>query len=546
MLDQSQKSKASPEFCTFSGIPLKRVYTPDDVKDIDYRRDLGEPGEPPFTRGPYPNMYRERPWRIFQLTGYGAPEDERERILYALKTGETGFIMEVDQLTTYNMFNPDHPEVLARKEDVGLCGPPLISLRDYETVLEGIPIEDLYAHPGGAIPQLTPFCHACYFSVAQKRGIPLEKLRGTGEGDFFITYLSCPIKFLIPPEDGLRLNCDFIEFCVRHVPKWIPVSIPGYNAAESGINAYQEIAVVLANAIAYIEEMLRRGFKIDQFAYAIGGVNFSSGRDFFEDIAKMRAARRMWYRLLKERYGAEDPRSLRMRIHVVTAGSHMTYQQPLNNIIRGTLYALAAALAGVQSIGVSSYDEAFSVPSFEAHTLAIRTQQIIQLESNITSVADPLGGSYFVERLTSEIEERAWDYLKKIEEQGGFIAVLDSGWLHNEAYRGMLERERKIATGEWKVVGVNCYQMEEEPHKVPPFRSSSRVWELAMERLEKLRRERDRGKAEEALGELEKACEERRNIMPAMMKAVQAYVTLGEVGEVFRRVYGSWNAPLPI
>ncbi len=539
--------KPREKFETLSGIPLKNVYTREDVSTDDDGKWLGLPGGAPFTRGVYPNMYRQQPWRIFELSGYGTPEDERDRILYLLSQGETGFIMEIDQLTTYHMFDIDHPEVMARKEDVGLTGPPLMSLADYETALEGIKLDKVYAHPGGAVIQFAPFAHAAYFSVAQKQGLPLNRLRGTGQSDYFISYLSCPIKDQIPPRPGLRLNCDFIEYCVENVPKWVPVSIPGYNASESGINAYQEIAVVLANAIEYIEEILRRGkYKIDDFAYGIGGVNFASGRDFFEDVAKMRAARRMWYKLLHDRYGATDPKALKMRIHVVTTGSWMTYEQPLNNIIRGTLYCLAAAFAGVQSIGVSSFDEAISVPSEEAHTIAVRTQQIMQEESNITSVADPLGGSYFVEKLTDEIEERAWEYLEKIQQQGGFISVLESGWLHNEAYRGMMERQNKVTSGELKVVGHNCFRMDKEAFQFKAFRANPSTWEIALEKIKKLRRQRDNQKVKRALDHLSQVCESDENIMPVMLEAVQAYSTIGEVGEVYRKIFDTWDAPIPI
>jgi len=533
-------------FETVSGIPLKRVYTPEDIAGMDYGRDVGLPGEAPFVRGAYPNMYRDKLWRIFQLSGHGTAEDEGERIRYLLSQGETGFIMESDMSTWY-LYDIDHPEVLSRKDDVGVFGAPLMSLQDYEILLEGIPIEKLYAHPGGVVPPLSPWCHACYFSLAEKRGIPLETLSGTGEGDFFLCYLSNLYPDQIPPHHGLRLNCDLIEYCVERLPKWIPVSIPGYNARETGVNGHQELAMVMSNAIAYIEEVLRRGhYKIDDFAYAVGGVNFASGRDFFEDIAKMRAGRRMWYKLLSERYGAKEPRSLRLRIHVVIQGSGYTYQQPLNNIVRGTYQALAAALAGVQSIGVAAYDEAICTPTDAAHTMSIRTQQILQLESNITSVADPLGGSYYVEWLTSEMEKMAWEYLEKIEEQGGFIQALESGFLHREAMRGMMEQQQKVASEELKVVGVNCFQMAAEPHEVSAFRSNPKTWEISMARLEKLRKERDNARVSELLDELRRVCRDGENVMPTMMEAVKAYVTLGEVGDVYREVFSTWNPPLSI
>lgn len=293
---------------TISGIPLKTVYTPTDIADLRYDRELGDPGHEPYTRGPYPEMYRARPWRIFQLSGYGLPEDECERIKFPLEHGETGFTMEPDLMTLSGMYDLDSPEAYERHEELGMYGAPLLSLREYERALDGIPIEKLYAHPGAATPICSPYCHACYFSVAQNRGIPLNSLRGTGEGDFFLAYLATPMTRLIPPEHGLRLNCDLIEFCVENLPGWVPVSVPDTNARESGLNGVQQVAVTLANNIAYIEELLRRGrHGIDEFAHTLGGVGFCPHMDFFEDIAIMRAARRMWCRLLKERYGAKDP-----------------------------------------------------------------------------------------------------------------------------------------------------------------------------------------------------------------------------------------------
>lgn len=528
---------------TISGIPLKKIYNPEDIADLDYERELGAPGAAPFTRGAYPNMYRDKLWRIFQLSGYGTAEDERDRILYLLEQGETGFIMESDMSTWY-LYDVDHPAVLSRKDEVGQYGPPMFSLEEFEIALEGIPIEKLYCHPGGVGPPLSPFSHACYFSVAQKRGIPLKTLTGTGEGDFFLFYLSNLYPDQVGPTGGLRLNCDLIEYCVENLPRWIPISIPGYNARECNVNAYQELAMTLANAIAYIDEILRRGnLKIDDFAYSIGGVSFASGRDFFEDIAKMRAARRMWSKLLTEKYGAKDPRSLRMRIHALVQGSCYTYQQPLNNIVRGTYQAMAAALAGVQSLGVAAYDEAICIPSEMAHTMSVRTQQILQYESNITNVVDPLAGSYFVESLTNEIENRTWEYLDKIDEEGGFIHALESGFFHQEAVKGTMEKQRKVSKGELKIVGVNCFQMDEEPHHVEAFRHNPKSWEIAMERLELLRQRRDKDKAQRCMDDLRKACETDQNVMPVMMEAVQSLVTVGETGQIFREVFGTWDPP---
>jgi methylmalonyl-CoA mutase N-terminal domain/subunit len=528
---------------TISGIPLKKIYTPEDNAGLDYERDLGSPGSAPFTRGAYPNMYHDKLWRIFQLSGFGTAEDERDRILYLLDQGETGFIMESDMSTWY-LYDVDHPAVLSRKDEVGQFGPPMFSMEEFEIALEGIPIEKLYCHPGGVCPPLSPFSHACYFSIAQNRGIPLKKLSGTGEGDFFLCYLSNLYKDQVGPTPGLRLNCDLIEYCVKKLPRWIPISIPGYNARECNVKAYHELAMTLANAIAYIDEVLERGnLKIDDFAYAIGGVSFASGRDFFEDIAKMRAARRMWSKLLIEKYGAKDPRSLRLRIHALVQGSGYTYQQPLNNIVRGAYQAMAAALAGVQSMGVAAYDEAISIPSEMAHTMSVRTQQILQYESNITNVVDPLAGSYFVESLTNEMENNTLEYMEKIEKEGGFIHALESGFFHKEAMKGTMEKQRKVARGELKVVGVNCFQMDEEPHQVEAFRHNPRAWDIAMQRLENLRQARDKDKAQRCIDDLQKACETGENVMPVMMEAVRSSVTVGEVGKVFRDVFGTWDPP---
>jgi len=533
------------QITTNSGIPVKAVYGPDDV-DINYESDLGRPGTEPYTRGPYPTMYRDRPWRIFQLSGYGLPEHEGERIKLLLEQGEMGFIMEPDLMTVYGMLDMDDPDVIARKDEVGQFGATLHSLEEYERALEGIPIESTYAHPGGVTPLCSPFCHACYFSVAQKRGIPLEEMRGTGEGDMFLTYLATPIRKPIPPEHAIRLNCDFIEFCRENVPRWIPVSVPGTNARETGLNGVQHLAVTFANAVAYIEELLRRGrLKIDDFAYGIGGIGLCPHTDFFEDIAILRAARRMWYKLIKEQYGAKDSRSTRLRIHVNVGGSTSTYQQPLNNIVRGTIGMLAAALGGIQSAGVTAFDEALCIPSEQAHIMSLRTQQIIQLESGVTSTVDPLAGSYYVEWLTNEAERETWKYLEEIELRGGLLGVLNSGWLYQEAHAGAMEKERKILSGERKVVGVNCFKMEEELFEATVFRSPQ-IYDEAKARVDNLKKKRDPGEAERAMDQYRRACQGTENVMPPLMKAVQAGVTAGEVGEIQREVFGVWNPPIPI
>jgi methylmalonyl-CoA mutase N-terminal domain/subunit len=536
---------APPRWQTASGLPLQTVYGPADVPPAAQQAASSPPGQPPFMRGAYPEMYRAQPWRIFQLSGYGNPEDERERILFLLNHGETGFIMEHDRNTADHLYNVDHPDVMARKEDVGLSGAVIQSVRDYDTVLEGIPIENYYVHPGGAVVQHAPFALACYWTVAQRRGLDLRKLRGTGQSDFFLTYLGCITKQQVPARVGLRLNCDIIEFCTAQMPNWVPVSIAAYNGADTGLNAYEELGALFANAVAYLDGVAARGRQpVAAFAKGIGGINLRVSMDFFEDIAKLRAARKMWHDLLTRRYGVTDERALRLRIHVVTAGTAMTYQQPLNNIVRGTLMALASVLGGVQSLGVSGYDEAISIPSEHAHQMSVRIQQILQSESNVAAVADPLGGSYYVERLTSELEERGWAFFDQIMDQGGFIAALDSGWLHRRAAERQFEIERAMADGTRQVVGVNCHTDDVTPFEVPGFEGVSGVWDRSIERLKQVRTSRSERAAGQALRDLANTCRSDANIMPAMLGAVAAEVTLGEIGDVFREVFGDWNVPI--
>jgi methylmalonyl-CoA mutase N-terminal domain/subunit len=503
------------------------------------------PGRAPFLRGAYPAMYRTKPWRIFQLSGYGNPEDERERILFLLSHGETGFLMEHDRMTADHLYNVDHPEVVARKEDVGLSGAVILSARDYETILDGIAMDEHYVHPGGAVVQHGPFALASYWTVARRRGIDLASLPGTGQSDFFLTYLGCIAKQQIPATDGLRMNCDIIEFCAEHLPRWVPVSIAGYNGADSGLTAPEELGVVMANAVSYLDGVVERGrLPVERFAHSVGGINLRVSMDLFEEIAKLRAARKMWHDLLRRRYGITDERALRLRIHVVTAGSAMTYQQPLNNVARGTLMGLASVLGGVQSLGVSGYDEAISIPSEHAHQMSLRIQQIMQTECNLTSVADPLGGSWFVESLTAEVEARAWAFFDEIESQGGFIPSLDSGWLHERAIRNQSKELDTIESGERSVVGVNCLKDDVSPFDVDGFDGSDDVWDRAMKRLAEVCSSRSSRDAGAALRRLEEVCRSEANVMPAMMDAVAADVTLGEIGDVFRNVFGDWKVPI--
>jgi methylmalonyl-CoA mutase N-terminal domain/subunit len=532
---------------TSSGISLKPVYTPADLIGLD-RTDLASlPGEAPYVRGAYPGMYRTQPWRVFQLSGFGNPEDEGARIRFLLEHGETGFIMEHDRNIADHLYNPDHPEVVDRHEDVGRVGAVILGVRDYETVLDGIPIESTYAHPGGGVVQHAPFTLACYWTVAQRRGIALADLRGTSQADFFLTYLGCPTKQQVPTDVGLRLNADTIEFCLEHLPRWVPLSIAGYNGADSGLNAYQELAAVFANAAEYIDAVVDRGrHSAAAVATAVAGVNFRTSMDFFEDIAKLRAARLMWTHLLVRRYGIDDARAARLRIHALTAGSAMTYQQPLNNIARGAVMALAGVLGGSQSIGVSGYDEAISIPSEHAHQMSVRIQQILQHEAGLTDVADPLGGSYLIESLTADLEARAWAFFDAIQNEGGFLRSLDSGWLHAHVAANQERIAVEIETRARKIVGVNFAESDTSTFVAEGFSGVSDAWERGMERLAELRRARDSRAATQALKELRSACKTGTNVLPAMMEAVALDVSVGEIGDLFRETFGDWDTPIPI
>jgi methylmalonyl-CoA mutase, N-terminal domain len=530
---------------TTSGLPLKAVYGTDDTAAIDPAVLHSEPGVPPYLRGAYPLMYRSKPWRIFQLSGFGNPEDEGERIRFLLEQGETGFIMEHDRNTADHLYDVDHPDVVARHEDVGLVGAVILSVQDYETVLDGIDIANVYAHPGGGVVQHAPFTLGCYWTVAQRRGIPLRSLSGTSQADFFLTYLGCITKQQVPTSTGLRFNVDTIEFCLEHLPHWVPVSIAGYNGADSGLDATQELAAVFANAVEYLDAVQSRGnVPVAQAASAVGGVNFRVSMDILEDIAKLRAARVMWTELLKRRYGVDDPKASRLRIHSLTAGSQMTYQQPLNNIVRGTLMGLAGVLGGTQSLGVSGYDEAVSIPSEHAHQMSLRIQQIIQNETGLVDVVDPLGGSYLIEALTMQIKDAAWDVFEQIEAQGGFLASLDSGWLHSIADDNQNALSQDVEAGDRKIVGVNFADADVSPFTVTGFEGTSDAWERGMERIAELRRTRSSALHGRAIKELRSACIGDTNIIPPMIDAVAADATLGEIGEVFRDVFGDWDVPI--
>ncbi|MDY6853182.1 MAG: methylmalonyl-CoA mutase family protein [Thermodesulfobacteriota bacterium] len=524
---------------TASGIPVKTVYTSEDIADLDEARDLGLPGKEPYTRGIYENMYRGRLWTIRQFSGFATPEETNKRYKYKYKNGETGFSISVDSVTE-NGLDPDDPRA---RDEVGQSGVSISSLADMETLFEGLPIDKVST--AVITSQWTsPALAAMYFVMAEKRGVSLKEIDGTSQNDPYVFTLCCNLIDCVTPPHLLRLSVDLIEWCAQNVPRWHPVSFASYNYRENGCNAHQEIGMVLANAVGYIDEELKRNrLKIDDFAPSLS-FHLAAHNDFLEEIAKFRAARRMWCRLMKDRYSAQDPRSLVFRFHVQTSGSTNVYQQILNNSVRIAYQVLAAALGGAQSIHATSYDEPLCLPTEQSILLSIRTQQIAQYETNITNVVDPLGGSYYIEWLTNEVEKKAWGYFQEIEDRGGLLEVWQSGWMHREAANAMEERQREINSGETKIVGLNCFEMSEEPYQVPVFRPNPRSTEIEAEKIRKLREGRDNKKVKECLENLQQVSLSDENVMPALLEAVKSYATLGEIQDVWRGIWPKWRAPI--
>jgi methylmalonyl-CoA mutase N-terminal domain/subunit len=525
-------------FTTNSGIPVKPVYSPlDGDKSAGYLDELGFPGEPPFTRGIHHTMYRGRLWTIRQLAGYGTAEETNRRFKFLLEQGSTGINCVFDYPTARG-YDSDAPEATG---DVGQGGVAIDSLADMEQLFEGIPVEQISVSLVASFPVLSLTVMAMYLALAKKRGIPWDKLAGTVQNDFLMETAIAVAPAVLAPGASFRLSTDVVEYCTRHVPRWNPISYTGYNYREAGVDAVQEVALVFVHALATVEEMRRRGYEADQFVPRLSFF-FSADNDFFEEIAKYRAARRLWYRLMSRRYGVTGPRTLTLRYHVQTAGSALTAQEPLNNIVRAAYQGLAAVLGGAQSIHVDGYDEALCIPSEQAALVALRTQQILQNETNTTYTADPLGGGYFIESLTDEMERRIQAYMDRIEEAGGIVSVVQSGWLHNEILESSYRVQKAVEEGKRKVVGVNCFTTHEQP--VPVFRPAPGVRERQLQRLAAVRETRDAAAAESALNALRQVCRRGENAMEAVLNAVEAMATVGEIGGVLREECGTWQVPL--
>jgi methylmalonyl-CoA mutase N-terminal domain/subunit len=519
---------------TTSGVPINRLYTPLDNASLDYLRDVGFPGEYPFTRGVQPTMYRAKPWTMRMFAGFGTAEDTNARFKYLLKQGQTGLSTAFDMATLYG-YDTDHP--LAAGE-FGKCGVAISSLADMEILFADLPLDKITTSM--TINSPAAVIWAMYIVNAEKRGFPKEKLGGTLQNDILKEY-SAQKEFLFPPEPSMRLVVDTIEYGTRYMPKWNTISISGYHIREAGATAVQELAFTIADGLAYVDAALKRGLKIDEFAPRLSFF-FDVHNDFFEEIAKFRAGRRLWARLMRERYGAKDPRSWLMRCHAQTAGVSLTAQQPENNVIRTAIQALAAVLGGTNSLHTNSLDEALALPTERAVLIALRTQQIIAHESGVVNTVDPLGGSYFVEELTNQTEQAAMEYLNRIDALGGVLACVQNGFFQREIAESAYRYQQEIDQHQRIIVGVNDYTMDEQI-KVPTLYVDYEGQRAHLERLNRVRRERDQAAVKRALENLRHVAEGTENTMPAIIEAVRAYATLGEIMDVFRSVFGEYMEP---
>jgi methylmalonyl-CoA mutase N-terminal domain/subunit len=524
-------------FSTLSGIDVRRLYGPEDVGGLAYARDLGGPGEYPFTRGIHATMYRGRLWTMRQFAGFGTAEDTNRRFHYLLQLGQTGLSVAFDMPTLMG-YDSDHPRALG---EVGREGVAIDSLADMEILLDGLPLDQVTTSMTINAPANVLL--ALYVAVADQRGIPRDRLGGTAQTDMLKEFIAQK-EWIVPPRPSMKLIQDMLVFGVRELPRWNPISISGYHIREAGATAAQELAFTLADGIAYVQAGIDAGLDVDTFAPRLSFF-FDCHIDFFEEIAKFRAARRMWAKIMRERFGARNPRSWWLRFHTQTAGVSLTAQQPLNNVARVALQALAAVLGGTQSLHTNSMDETLALPTEESVTVALRTQQIIAHETGVASTVDPLGGSYFVEALTDEIERYAWEYIRRIDDLGGMVAAVEAGFPQREIadaayrYQQQLERREKIIVGVNEFVQEPGERVEERPIQI--LRISPEVERRQVERTRRVRVERDPRRAEEALARLHETARTGGNTMYAIVDAVKAHVTLGEICDVFRAVYGEYR-----
>ncbi len=517
---------------TLSQIPVEPVYTPENLASSDYLTDIGLPGEFPYLRGVHPGGYRERLWTMRMFAGFGRPEETNQRFRFLLDNGQTGLSTAFDMPTLYG-YDTDDPRAAG---EFGKCGVAICSLADMETLFDGIPLGQVTTSM--TINSPAAIIWAMYIVVAEKQGVPLDRIGGTLQNDILKEYLA-QNEYIFPPEPSLRLVVDTVEYAAKYMPRWNPISISGYHIREAGSNAVQELAFTLADGFEYVRRCIERGMDVDEFAPRLSFF-FNAHNDFFEEIAKFRAARRIWAREMRDTFGARNERSCWLRFHAQTSGASLTAQQPENNVVRVGLQALAAVLGGCQSLHTNGKDEAWALPSEEAALQALRTQQIIAHETGVTDTVDPLGGSYFLETLTNQLEAGAYDYFRRIEDVGGVVPALESGFFQREiadaAYVYQREEDRK----ERVTVGVNEYVTGEEL-SIPLLRVDREGEALQIENLERVRRTRDNRLVAQRLKSLEQAARGSDNLMPPLLEAVRAYATLGEMMGVFREVFGEYQ-----
>lgn len=522
-------------FATSSEIDVERLYTPEDLQQFDYMQQLGFPGEYPYTRGIQPTMYRSRYWTMRQYAGFGSAEETNERFRYLLEQGQTGLSTAFD-LPTQIGYDADDP--MARGE-VGKVGVSISSLADMETLLQGIPLDKVSTSMTINAP--AAILLAMYIAVAEKQGISPDQITGTIQNDILKEYVARG-TYIFPPKPSMRLITNIFGYCADQVPNWNTISISGYHIREAGSTAVQEVAFTLSNAIAYVQSAIDAGLPVDKFAPRLSFF-FNAHNNFFEEIAKFRAARRIWAKIMRQRFKAQDPKSWQLRFHTQTGGSTLTAQQPDNNIVRVTIQALAAVLGGTQSLHTNSRDEALALPTEASARIALRTQQIIAYESGAADTIDPLGGSYFLESLTDQMEEKVWEYIEKIDEIGGAVAAIEQGYMQREIQQASYQTQLDIESGRQIVVGMNKFVMENEPQP-ELLRVNPELGRIQAERLAKLRSERNNEEVQKHLQSLKHAAEGQDNLMPYILNAVRAYATTGEVANTLRDVFGEYRPSL--
>jgi len=531
----SKTSERKTVFENLSGIRLDRFYTPRDIASNNYLEDLGFPGEYPYARGIYPTMYRGRIWTMRLFSGFGMPEDTNRRLRYLLEHGETGLSIAFDMPTLYG-YDADSPRSLG---EVGKCGVSVSSLEDMERIFAGIPVAKVSTSMTINAPAAVLTC--MYLAVAEKQGVPPDQVRGTVQTDILKEYIAQK-EWNYPPEAHLRIIRDMIVYSTKNLPNWNYVSISGYHIREAGSSALQELAFTLADGFEYVKLGLKAGLAVDDFAPRLSFF-FNCGMDFFEEVAKFRAARRIWARVMKQKFHARDPRSMLLRFHTQTSGASLTWQQPLNNVVRTAIEALAAVLGGTQSLHTNSYDEAWGLPTEEAATIALRTQQIIAEETGVADVIDPLGGSYYVESLTDEMEKRAYEYFDKIESLGGVLAAIKEGFFQREIAETAYKYQKQVERSERVVVGVNKYTVKEQP-PLNTLKVDVAAQEKQIQRLKELKIRRDNSRVQVALENLRRSFQDdQANCIEPILAAVKEYATLGEIVDVGRQVFGEWKEP---